>query len=201
MIPGVHQSRVERALKAVPREFFIPAGQRSHAAEDRALPIGFAQTISQPSLVAFMTEKLAPSERDHVLEIGTGSGYQTAILAELAERVFTIERVPELARAARTRLESLGYRNVDYRLGDGAHGWPEHSPFDAIMVSAAPEVLPLEWLRQIKPGGRMIAPVGSVAKDDQTLMLFEKDSDGAVRQSSLCAVRFVPLISPASPGM
>ena len=195
MIWGVHQSRVERAVRAVRREFFLPADQRSRAGDDEALPIGHAQTISQPSLVAYMTEQLAPTARSRVLEIGTGSGYQTAILAELAEKVYTIERLAELADPARARLESLGYRNIEFRVGDGALGWPEKAPFDRVMITAAAEVLPKALTDQLEPGGRLVAPVGSVDDDNQLLILMEKQENGELRQTDLCAVRFVPLIS------
>lgn len=195
MISGVPQSRIERAVRAVRREFFVPPDQRAHAGEDAALPIGHAQTISQPSLVAYMTEQLSPTERSRVLEIGTGSGYQTAILAELSETVFTIERLAELGDTAKARLDSLGYRNVRFRVGDGALGWPEEGPFDRVMVTAAAERLPAALTEQLLAGGRLVAPVGSVKDDNQVLVLIEKDDDGTLRQTDLCAVRFVPLVS------
>jgi protein-L-isoaspartate(D-aspartate) O-methyltransferase len=130
-----------------------------------------------------------------VLEIGTGSGFQTAILAELAQEVFTIERIVELARAAEARLRGLGYRNIRFRVGDGALGWPEEAPFDAIIVTAAPERMPEAWIEQLQPGGRLVAPVGCAATDSQVLVLVEKDRDGVVLQRELCPVRFVPLVS------
>ena len=166
-----------------------------HAGKDAPLPIGSAQTISQPSLVAFMTEQLQLTARSRVLEIGTGSGYQTAILAELASEVFTIERLPELAAGARERLGTLGYRNILFLVGDGALGWEEEAPFDAIIVTAAAETLPLPLVEQLRPGGRLVVPVGSVADDNQELVLVEKGPDGAVRQRSLGPVRFVPLVT------
>lgn len=195
MISGVQQSRIDRAVRAVRREFFLPADERARGGHDEALPIGHGQTISQPSLVAYMTERLAPTERSRVLEIGTGSGYQTAILAELAERVYTIERLAELATAARARLDSLGYRNIDFRVGDGAVGWPEEAPFDRVIVTAAAEMLPMELTDQLACGGRLVAPVGSVRDDDQMLILIEKDAHGELRSCDLCPVRFVPLVS------
>lgn len=195
MIWGVHQSRIERAVRAVRREFFVPAEQRARAGQDEALPIGHAQTISQPSLVAYMTEQLAPTERSRVLEIGTGSGYQTAILAELAEQVFTVERLPALADTARARLDALGYRNIRFRVADGALGWPEEAPFDRVIVTAAAEILPPALTDQLAPGGRLVAPVGSMRHDDQVLILLDKMTDGEIRQTDLCAVRFVPLVS------
>lgn len=195
MLWGARHSSVERAMRAVRRELFVPASQRRRAAEDSALPIGCEQTISQPSLVAQMTEQLQLSARSRVLEIGTGSGYQTAILAEIAAEVFTVERIAALANEARQRLTSLGYRNVHLRTGDGALGWPEAAPFDAIIVTAAAPTLPPALVEQLRPGGRMVAPVGSAADDNQVLLLIEKDRDGAVTRRELCAVRFVPLIS------
>jgi protein-L-isoaspartate(D-aspartate) O-methyltransferase len=192
---GANLSRVARAMREVRREFFLPASQRAHAGKDTALPIGCEQTISQPSLVAQMTEQLDLTAHTRVLEIGTGSGYQTAILAEVAGEVFTIERVTELAVAAQARLKSLGYRNIHFRTGDGALGWPEEAPFGAIIVTAAPETLPPALVEQLEPGGKLVAPIGSVAADNQILMLVEKDRDGVVMQRELCPVRFVPLIS------
>src|SRR5215212_9140293 len=199
MIWGANLSRVARAMREVRREVFVPAGQRAHAEKDTALPIGCEQTISQPSLVAQMTEQLDLTTHTRVLEIGTGSGYQTAILAEVAGEVFTIERLTELAVAAEARLKSLGYRNIHFRTGDGALGWPDEAPFGAIIVTAAPEVLPPALIEQLQPGGRLVAPVGSVESDNQVLILIEKDRDGVIMQRELCPVRFVPLISGELP--
>jgi protein-L-isoaspartate(D-aspartate) O-methyltransferase len=182
-------------MRAVNRELFVPVSQRRHASEDSALPIGCDQTISQTSLVARMTEQLHLTPHGRVLEIGTGSGYQTAILAEIAAEVFTIERISELASSAQERLKTLGYRNIQFRTGDGALGWPEEAPFDAIIVTAAPPTLPPRLVEQLKPGGRMIAPVGGIEDDNQILLLVEKTQDGVVTQRELCDVRFVPLIS------
>lgn len=198
MSPSDPRASLDRALRAVRREFFLPADQRSRAHRDAPLPIGYEQTISQPSLVAFMTEQLAVTPHGRVLEIGTGSGYQTALLAELAGEVFSIERVPELAAAARRRLGELHYRNIQFRLGDGALGWPSAAPFDRIMVTAAAPRLPPEWLRQLAPGGRLVAPVGAEA-DDQVLLLVEKGRGGEISERKLCDVRFVPLITPTLP--
>ncbi|MDO8540553.1 MAG: protein-L-isoaspartate(D-aspartate) O-methyltransferase [Opitutaceae bacterium] len=195
---GEQHALVGRAVRAVPRERFVPAEQRSHANEDMALPIGFAQTISQPSLVRFMTEQLALARDMRVLEIGTGSGYQTAILAEIAADVFTVERVPQLGERARSLLLELGYRNIAFRIGDGALGWPEESPFGAIVLTAAATQVPHLVLQQLAPGGRMVAPVGSTP-NDQTLYRFAKDLSGRVEQTELCGVRFVPLITPTLP--
>ena len=179
----------------VRREFFVPAAQRRHAKEDAALPIGCDQTISQPSLVAHMTEQLELTPHGRVLEIGTGSGFQTAILAELASEVFTIERLRELTDLAQARLRLLGYRNIRFRLGDGALGWPEEAPFDAIIVTAAPESLPPALGAQLKAGGRLVAPIGSAVADDQVLIRVEKEHDGTLTQHRLYPVRFVPLVS------
>ena len=182
-------------MQAVPRELFVPPEQRSQAEKDTALPIGWNQTISQPSLVAHMTEHLNLNADSRVLEIGTGSGFQTAILAEMAREVYTIERLPALATAAQLRLRELGYRNIHFRTGDGAHGWPEAAPFDAIIVTAAPERIPVALIHQLGEGGRLVAPIGSMSMDDQMLVLLEKDHDGIVTERELFPVRFVPLIS------
>jgi protein-L-isoaspartate(D-aspartate) O-methyltransferase len=187
-------STAERAMQAVRRELFLPPAQRSYAAEDAPLPIGCAQTISQPSLVNYMTEQLEVSAQTRVLEIGTGSGYQTAILAELAAEVFTIERIRELADSARMRLLGLGYRNIHFRVGDGAQGWPEAAPFDRIMVTAAAGKLPAALTTQLAPGGRLVVPVGDTT-ENQVLLLITKGADGAIQERELCAVRFVPLIT------
>lgn len=189
------QPIVDRAMRAVPRARFVPVGERARAGVDAPLPIGFGQTISQPSLVAHMTEQLALTVRSRVLEIGTGSGYQTAILAEIAAAVYTIERLPELAASAQARLLELGYRNVRFRTGDGALGWPEEAPFDAIVVTAAARVLPPALLEQLQPGGKLVAPVGSVEHDNQILIRIDKGMDGTACQRELYPVRFVPLVS------
>jgi protein-L-isoaspartate(D-aspartate) O-methyltransferase len=182
-------------MHAVPRERFVPASERARAHIDAPLPIGLGQTISQPSLVARMTEQLALTPHSRVLEVGTGSGYQTAILAEIAAEVFTIERLPELADAAQGRLTELGYRNIRFKAGDGALGWPEAAPFDAIIVTAAALTLPPALPEQLRPGGKLIVPLGSVAHDNQVLVRIEKDMDGAVHRHDLYPVRFVPLVS------
>ena len=187
---------VDRAMRAVHREAFLPAEQKARAGDDTPLPIGYEQTISQPSLVADMTRELALNERSRVLEIGTGSGYQTAILAEIAADVFTIERIPALADAARGRLEGLGYRNLHFRIGDGALGWPEAAPFNAIIVTAAPVSPPPALVAQLAPNGRMIVPVGP-NPDAQVLLLIVKDERGEVWQRELFGVRFVPLVTDA----
>jgi protein-L-isoaspartate(D-aspartate) O-methyltransferase len=181
-------------MRAVPRRFFLPAEQRRHAHHDEPLPIGLDQTISQPSLVAYMTGQLALDAHSRVLEIGTGSGFQTAILAEIAAEVFTIERLAELAASAEKRLGELHYRNIHFRTGDGALGWPDAAPFDAIVVTAAATVLPPALVDQLAVGGRLVAPVGAT-DDDQVLFLIDKDEAGKVHERALCPVRFVPLVS------
>lgn len=195
---GEQQTPVARAVRAVRRELFVPPEQRAHAGEDTALPIGWAQTISQPSLVRYMTEQLELAPQARVLEIGTGSGYQTAILAQIAQRVFTIERLVELGCAARERLLELGYRNIEFRIGDGSLGWPEDAPFDAIVVTAAASRMPAALLAQLAPGGRLLAPIGP-AHGDQVLVRVDRDVHGEVRERELCGVRFVPLVTPEAP--
>jgi protein-L-isoaspartate(D-aspartate) O-methyltransferase len=185
---------VVRAMRAVPREQFVPRDLLAQAHRDKPLPIGHDQTISQPSLVAFMTAQLALTPLSRVLEIGTGSGYQTAILAELAAEVFSIERIPELSAAAKQRLTMLGYKNIALRIDDGAHGWPEAVPFDAIMLTAAAHEIPHRLLAQLKIGGRLVAPEGE-ANESQTLLLVEKTPTGDIRRFDLGAVRFVPLVT------
>ena len=189
---------VARAMRAVPREQFLPPDLAPQAHTDRALPIGHDQTISQPSLVAFMTAQLALTPFSRVLEIGTGSGYQTAILAELAGEVFSIERIPELSLAAQQRLAMLGYKNIALRIDDGAHGWPEAVPFDAIILTAAAHEIPHRLLAQLKIGGRLVAPEGE-ADESQALLLVEKTPTGDIRRFDLGAVRFVPLVSDGTP--
>ncbi len=184
--------RVLAALSATPRAAFVPPEWRHAAAEDRALPIGCGQTISQPSLVALMTHLLRPQPGDRVLEVGTGSGYQAAVLAPLVARLWTIEIVPELAEAAADRLRRLGYANVEVRVGDGYRGWPEEAPFDSIIVTAGAPAVPAPLVAQLKPGGRMVVPVGP-AGGVQKLMLVEKGPDGALVETPILDVRFVPL--------
>jgi protein-L-isoaspartate(D-aspartate) O-methyltransferase len=184
--------RVLDALRRVARHEFVPAGRVGEAYANYPLPIGHGQTISQPYIVALMTDLLGPRPGDHVLEIGTGSGYQAAVLAEVVERVYTIEIVEPLARDAAARLARLGYRNVVVRAGDGYAGWPEHAPFDGIMVTAAPDHVPPALVDQLKPGGRLVVPVGSQA-GGQSLLLIEKGADGQVSRRSVLPVRFVPL--------
>ncbi len=182
---------VLEAMRRVPRPLFVPEAERDRAWEDRPLPIGHGQTISQPSVVALMTDLLDIRPGDRVLEIGTGSGYQAAVLAELGADVWSIEIVEPLAESARRRLESLGYR-VHLRHGDGYHGWPEAAPFDAIIVTAAASHVPPPLVAQLRPGGRMVIPVGG-RFTLQYLMLVEKDADGGVTTRQLLPVIFVPL--------
>lgn len=185
---------LDRAVRSVRREAFLPPDQLSHASDDSPLPIGHGQTISQPSLVVEMTRQLGIDEKSRVLEVGTGSGYQTALLAELAKDVFTVERISELAEAAKTRLGRLGYANIHFRVGDGWAGWPEEAPFDGIIVTAAPPIVPSRLVDQLASGGRLLVPVGP-SLHDQMLVLVVKDSSGAVWERELFPVRFVPLIS------
>jgi protein-L-isoaspartate(D-aspartate) O-methyltransferase len=189
---------VARAMRAVPRKYFLPRDLLSQADRDEPLPIGHDQAISQPSLVAFMTAQLALTPLSRVLEIGTGTGYQTAILAELARKVFSIERIPELSAAAKQRLAMLGYKNIELRVEDGAHGWPEAVPFDAIILTAAAPEIPHRLLAQLKMGGRLVAPEGE-PHENQTLLLIEKTPAGDIRRFDLGAVRFVPLVTDGTP--
>jgi len=179
-------------LGRVERHRFVPPGQAAHAYENRPLPIGHGQTISQPYIVALMTELAEPGEDDVVLEVGTGSGYQAAVLAELVDHVYSIEIVEALAASARERLQRLGYDNVTTRLGDGYYGWEAHAPFDAIIVTAAASHVPPPLIEQLKPGGRMVIPVGAQFMT-QLLLLLEKGDDGEVVTRQIGAVRFVPL--------
>jgi protein-L-isoaspartate(D-aspartate) O-methyltransferase len=184
-------ARVKQAIARVPRHLFVPASHRRYAYENIPLPIGHGQTISQPAVVALMTDLLRLRKDDRVLEIGTGSGYQAAILAELAGSVHTIEIVEPLGLQAGERLARLGYGNVEVRIGDGYKGWEERAPFDAIMVTAGAEAVPPPLVRQLKPGGRMVIPVGPT-RDIQHLTLIEKQADGTIRSRKVVPVRFVP---------
>lgn len=184
--------RVLQVMRRVPRHEFVPPGQRSAAYENRPLPIGFGQTISQPYIVAVMTDLLQVGPDDVVFELGTGSGYQAAVLAELAKQVYTMEIIEELGERARETLARLDYANVTVRVGDGYYGWEEQAPFDAIMVTAAGDHIPPPLVRQLKPGGRMMIPVGSRFFTQQ-LVLVEKGEDGAIRTRELLPVQFVPI--------
>jgi len=187
---------VRAALARVPRHEFVPIALREHAYLNRPLPIGNDQTISQPYIVALMTELAGVGRESKVLEIGTGSGYQAAVLAELAGRVYTIEIIGELGRQAEETLRRLGYRNVEVRIGDGFHGWPEQAPFDAILVTAAPEKVPQPLIDQLKPGGRLVIPVGRQG-ETQSLQVISRDADGQVHVRDVLPVGFVPLTGDA----
>ncbi|MGH7545788.1 MAG: protein-L-isoaspartate(D-aspartate) O-methyltransferase [Gemmatimonadota bacterium] len=189
----VRDSATLAALRSVPRHEFVPDRYRNAAYDDRPLPIGLGQTISQPYIVGYMTERLRLEPSDRVLEVGTGSGYQAAVLAEIVDSVYTIEIFGELARAAETRLGRLGYGNVRVRHADGFYGWPQAAPFDAVIVTAAAGHIPPSLVEQLRPGGRMMIPVGSV-HGVQTLILVQKAEDGTVATESLLPVRFVPLL-------
>jgi protein-L-isoaspartate(D-aspartate) O-methyltransferase len=184
--------RVLKAMRQVPRHLFVPERQRGDAYQDRPLPIGEGQTISQPTIVAMMTHLLKPEPGDVMLEVGTGSGYQAAVLSRLVGRVYSIEIVPELARASAERLRRLDYRNVAVREGDGYAGWPAHAPFDGIIVTAGAPHVPKPLVDQLKPGGRMVIPVGP-AWATQQLRLITKDARGRVSTRTIIPVRFVPL--------
>lgn len=179
-----------RALRSVPRHLFVPLSHRSRAYDDGPLPIGYGQTISQPYIVGYMTQAIRPKPGFKVLEIGTGSGYQAAVLAEIVDQVYSVEIVEPLAEQARNRLKGLGYQNISIKSADGYHGWKEYAPYDAIIVTAAAEFIPPPLTEQLKPGGIMIIPVGSPFMV-QTLMLVEKKG-GKTRTKSLFPVRFVP---------
>ncbi|MGX2029298.1 protein-L-isoaspartate(D-aspartate) O-methyltransferase [Methylocaldum gracile] len=185
-------AQVLAAMGKVPRHEFVSEDLRSIAYANRPLPIGYGQTISQPFIVALMTDLLRVKPDDTVLEIGTGSGYQAAVLAELAERVYSIEIVPELTQMATERLKRLGYAKVETKTGDGYYGWPEHAPFDAIIVTAAPTQIPPPLVQQLKPGGRMIIPVGGQFLL-QYLVLVEKSEQGKISTRQIVPVQFVPL--------
>jgi protein-L-isoaspartate(D-aspartate) O-methyltransferase len=189
---GVRDERVLAALRAVPRHEFVAEAERRYAYDDYPLPIGHNQTISQPYIVALMTELARPASTDRALEVGTGSGYQAAVLSRLVAHVHTIELEPELASTARERLARLGCTNVMVRQGDGYNGWPDAAPFDIIVVTAAPDAVPPALLAQLKPGGRLVIPVGPV-HDVQNLLLIEKDAAGKATSRSVIPVRFVPL--------
>jgi protein-L-isoaspartate(D-aspartate) O-methyltransferase len=193
---GITDERVLQALYRVRREKFIPESLRNRAYGNYPLPIGENQTISQPYIVALMTQALAVKPEDRVLEIGTGSGYQTAVLAELALMVYSIERIESLAQKARTNLYSQGYTNVMLVVGDGSRGLPAYAPYDKIIVTAAAPSVPQTLLDQLKEGGKMVIPVGG--RSVQDLMLVEKALNGRIHRSKLCGCRFVPLIGEGS---
>jgi protein-L-isoaspartate(D-aspartate) O-methyltransferase len=187
---GVNDINVLKAMKKVPRHLFVPADYQSSAYQDRPLPIGQSQTISQPYIVGYMTEAIHPEKDDVVLEIGTGSGYQAAVLAEIVTKVYTLEIIPELGIIANERLKILGYENIEAKVSDGYYGWREFAPFDAIIVTAAAEQIPEPLIEQLKEGGRMIIPIGP-AFDVQNLVLITK-KNGEPKIKKLFPVRFVP---------
>jgi protein-L-isoaspartate(D-aspartate) O-methyltransferase len=192
---GIRDQRVLDAMAKVPREEFVPENVRAQAYTDNALPIGYNQTISQPFIVAIMTEQLRLQPNDRVLEIGTGSGYQAAVLAELVKDVYSIEIIEPLAKEASARLARLDYKGAHVKAGDGFQGWPEVAPFDAIIVTCAPDKIPPPLTKQLKDGGRMIIPVG--AGIDQQLYLLEK-KNGELAQTAILPVRFVPMVGEAA---
>jgi protein-L-isoaspartate(D-aspartate) O-methyltransferase len=187
---GVTDQQTLRAMRKVPRHLFVPEEYIKEAYDDNPLPIGYGQTISQPYIVAFMTEVSKPSADKKVLEIGTGSGYQAAVMAEITDKVYTIEIVPELARESSERLKKMGYTNITGKFGDGYKGWPEHAPFDIVIVTAAPEQIPQPLIDQLAENGRLVIPVGAPAAV-QELILIEK-KNGKIEKSRLTFVRFVP---------
>jgi protein-L-isoaspartate(D-aspartate) O-methyltransferase len=191
---GIHDERVLAALAKVPREEFVPLESRAASYEDGPLPIGYAQTISQPYIVAFMTEQLRPKPSDRVLEVGTGCGYQAAVMAELVAEVYSVEIVEPLAKNAEATLQRLGYKNVHVKVGDGYRGWADAAPFDTIIVTCAPDKVPQPLVDQLKDGGRMVIPVGD--RFAQELYLIEK-KNGQLKQSVTLPVRFVPMAGEA----
>jgi protein-L-isoaspartate(D-aspartate) O-methyltransferase len=190
---GVRDERVLAAMRKVERHAFVSEKQWTSAYSDYPLPIGDEQTISQPYIVALMTEALGLTGRERVLEIGTGSGYQTAILAELAGEVYTVEILPQLTDRARQTLQSLGYTNVEFRVGDGRQGWPENGPYDGVLVTAAPEDVPAALLEQLSEGARLVIPVGSLNQELEV----HRRLEGKVSVERLASVRFVPLVGPS----
>lgn len=190
---GVSDERVIKAMNDVPRHLFVKESLRDLAYADGPLPIGHNQTISQPYIVAYMTEILQPDTHHIVLEVGTGSGYQAAILSKLVNHVYSIEIIPELGKEAANRLDKLGYDNVTVKIGDGYNGWEEHSPFDRIIVTAAPEQIPKKLVDQLKSGGLMILPVGKTSFG-QDMRIVKKDRTGQVTTQETIPVRFVPMI-------
>lgn len=187
---GVSDPTTLDAMQAVPRHLFVPDSQQAYAYHDRPLPIGYGQTISQPYIVGYMTQIIGPEKGQHVLEIGTGSGYQAAVLAQIVDMVFSIEIIAPLADRARKNIEQLSYDNIRIKHGDGYYGWEEHAPFDAIVVTAAAEYIPPPLLAQLKPGGKMVIPVGSPFLTQQLMLVTKKGDDITTR--ALFPVRFVP---------
>ncbi len=192
MARGVENPQVLEAMRKVPRHLFVPDKYRAFSYRDHPLPIGQGQTISQPYVVAFMTEALDLTPKDRVLEIGTGSGYQAAVLAELAEEVYTIEIIEELGKRARQTLDGLGYKHIHVKIGDGYKGWPEKAPFDAVIVTCAPEQIPKALIEQLKDGGRMIIPVGRAGAIQRLVRAVKKK--GKLKTKEVMPVRFVPMV-------
>ena len=188
---GIADEHVLKAMRRVPRHAFVPSQMQEMAYSDGPLPIGNSQTISQPYIVALMTEALGLKPGQKVLEVGTGSGYQAAILAEMGLDVYTIEFLPDLSEKAREILTQLGYEDIHYRCGDGHAGWPEEAPFDGIIVTAAPSRLPEPLGEQLKTGGRLVIPIGNWGQD---LYVYTRNEDGSLSGEVICAVRFVPLV-------
>lgn len=188
---GINDKAVLNAMRKVERHRLVPQDMVKNAYRDSPLPIGGGQTISQPYIVAFMTQAINPRPDMKVLEIGTGSGYQAAVLAEIVDEVYTIEIVEELARRVQGDLKEMGYTNIHFKIGDGYHGWEEHAPFDAIIVTAAPDQIPPRLVEQLKTGGRMVIPVGERGSI-QSLQLIQKRPNGKIRTRKLMPVRFVP---------
>ena len=188
---GVRDKATLQAMRSVKRHLFVPENSKDDAHDDGPMPIGYGQTISQPYIVAFMTEIINPKPGYKILEIGTGSGYQAAVLAEIVKNVYTIEIITQLSNSSKERLRKLGYKNVEVKNADGYYGWKEHAPFDAIVVTAAAEYIPPPLIGQLKEGGKMVIPVGSPFYT-QTLMLVEK-KDGDIITKNMLPVRFVPL--------
>ncbi len=189
---GIKDKGVIEAMKRVPRHLFVPEKYRRFAYHDGPLPIGEGQTISQPYIVAFMTEALSLQPHHKVLEIGTGSGYQAAVLAEIVDKVYTIEIIPSLARRAEALLRGMGYENIFVLTGDGYKGWPQHAPFDAIIVTCAPEEIPKPLIEQLREGGRMVIPVGP--QDTVQKLILATKQNGKLRLQTLLPVRFVPMV-------
>jgi protein-L-isoaspartate(D-aspartate) O-methyltransferase len=197
---GVKDARVLEVMGTIPRHLFVPPSARAEAYADRPLPIGDGQTISQPYIVAFMTELLGLGPEDTVLEIGTGSGYQAAVLGRLAREVYSIEIVPRLAQEAAARLQSMGFANVTVKAGDGYQGWPEHAPFDRIIVTAAPPEIPPALVAQLKRGGRMVLPVGRTSETQQLMVLEKSRTSDEIVGRNVIPVRFVPMVEGQESG-